>query len=165
MNRGLWTILIVCISCCVVVIGCNGGDDELAGADDAIEVSEPTNSPSSASSPSPNAPAPNEPVQMAPDATSIPTLLSPANGSSVFLSDMNTFDWESVMGATSYVFVLHHPGGAVTEFPIPGSFGSSADITLSEVGEWKWGVKAVGPAGEGDFSELWTINVVLKIML
>ena len=157
MNRGWWTILIVSILCCVVVIGCNGGDDELAGDD--IPVSEPTNNPSSASPPSSPAPA-----QPAPDTLAVPTLQSPANGSSVFMGEVEIYDWSDVSGATSYVFVLHSPSmnGSVLEIAVPASGGSWEPYALDELGEWEWGVQALGPNGASDVSAMWIVNAVIK---
>jgi hypothetical protein len=98
------------------------------------------------------------PMPLLPEAAN----LRPRDGTVITGADLRrsrsiSFSWNSVPGASGYIFaVAHGGGGVVTEHRLEGNSFVLEDLTLLDVGEFLWRVEAVmeAPSGEGGPAEI-----------
>lgn len=87
---------------------------------------------------------------------SIPTLVSPADGSTVFSEILVNFTWSRVPNASGYQIQFD----ADAPIPVTGTSYSSIFTTL---GSHTWKVKAINAAGESDWSQAFNFTVGLGV--
>jgi|GEM_PF-2440166 len=86
----------------------------------------------------------------------IPTLLTPANGSSIFTQVATNFTWSPAANATGYLIQFD------SESPVVVS-GTGYSRTFGSAGIHTWKVQATNAAGSSDWSQANTFSVVLGI--
>jgi len=157
---GLLPVLAACTGVLIAMNACDGNDDDNAEAaaagNDAAEAAPNGNAQNPAD--------PSSPAQTnAPAAPMAPTLLTPANGSTLLTGVWQHFDWTDVAGTTSYVVVVTGPNGPYKEQR--GTSDMDICYDTVHVGDYTWYVTTGTVFTMGPPSETRTFHVFPKIPL